>query len=124
MSFLFTLLNSMASPSMPTSVGWVVWFLLLAALIYSLYSQRTLQPAWGGSSWGEFIGLLILGLVANLFIGLHFSNGSALPMPGVPSALSPGSAMMLFSAVPWMLAGGFLGPVGAAVIALAGGILR
>lgn len=124
MSFLFTLLNSMAFPSMPTPVGWIVWFLLFGLLVYSLYYWRALQPAWNGSSWAEFIGLLILGLVANLFIGLRFSNGSALPMPGVPSALAPGSAMMLFSAVPWMLAGGFLGPIGAAMVALAVGILR
>jgi PAS domain S-box-containing protein len=93
-------------------------------LVYSLYYWRTLQPAWKGSSWGIFIVLLVLTPITSLFIGLRFTNSSALPIPGVPSTLSPGSALMLFSAVPWMLAGGFLGPIGAAVVGLLAGALR
>ena len=124
MSFIFTLLTSMAFPSMPTPVGWVVWLCLLGVLIYSLYYWRTIQPAWKGSSWGIFIVLLVLTPITSLFIGLRFSSGSALPIPGVPSTLSPGSALMLFSAVPWMLAGGLLGPIGAAVVGLLAGALR
>jgi signal transduction histidine kinase/HAMP domain-containing protein len=124
MSFIFTLLTSMAFPSMPTPVGWVVWMCLLGVLVYSLYYWRTLQPAWKGSSWGILIVLLVLTPLTSLFIGLRFPNGSALPIPGVPSTLSPGSALMLFSAVPWMLAGGFLGPIGAAVVGLLSGALR
>ena len=124
MSFIFTLLSSMAFPSMPTPVGWVVWLCLLGVLVYSLYYWRTLQPAWKGSSWGIFIVLLVLTPITSLFIGLRFSNGSALPIPGVPSTLSPGSALMIFSAIPWILAGGFLGPIGAAVVGLLAGALR
>ncbi|MCJ7433734.1 MAG: cache domain-containing protein, partial [Anaerolineales bacterium] len=124
MSFIFTLLTSMAFPSMPTPVGWVVWFCLLGTLIYSLYYWRILQPAWKGSSWGIFIVLLVLTPITSLFIGLRFPSGSALPIPGVPSTLSPGSALMMFSAIPWMLAGGFLGPIGAAVVGLLSGALR
>jgi signal transduction histidine kinase/HAMP domain-containing protein len=124
MSFIFTLLTSMAFPSMPTPMGWVVWLCLLGVLIYSLYRWRTLQPAWNGSSWGIFIGLLVLTPIASLFIGVRFSTSSALPIPGVPSTLSPGSALMIFSAIPWTLAGGFLGPIGAAVVGLLGGALR
>jgi len=114
----------MAFPSLPTPVGWVVWLCLLGVLIYSLYYWRTLQPAWKGSSWGIFIVLLVLTPITSLFIGLRFSNGSALPIPGVPSTLSPGSALMIFSAIPWILAGGFLGPIGAAVVGLLAGALR
>ena len=32
--------------------------------------------------------------------------------------------MMLFSAIPWTLAGGFLGPLGAALLGLFAGLLR
>ncbi len=109
---------------MPTPVGWVVWLCLLGVLIYSLYHWRTLQPAWKGSSWGIFIVLLVLTPITSLFIGLRFPNSSALPIPGVPSALSPGSALMIFSAIPWMLAGGLLGPIGAAALGLLSGALR
>ena len=114
----------MAFPSIPTPVGWVVWLCLLGVLIYSLYHWRTLQLAWKGSSWGIFIVLLALTPLTSLFIGLRFPNGSALPSPGVPSTLSPGSALMIFSAIPWMLAGGLLGPIGAATVGLLSGALR
>jgi hypothetical protein len=49
--------------------------------------------------------------------------GAALSLPGIPAELS-GPALMLFSALPWMLAGGFLGPVAAAIIAFVVGVLR
>lgn len=124
MSFLFTLLTSMAFPSMPTPVGWVVWFLLLGSVFYSLYRWRGLGPKWKGSTWGILFGLLVMAVFTNLFIGVRLSNNSALPIPGVPSTLSPGSAMMLFGAVPWTLGGILLGPAGAALLGMVSGALR
>ena len=113
MDFLFTLLAGIAFPATPTLAGWVVWALLLGILVYALFLWREYQPKWKGREWGFFLAFLILIPLTSLFIGLRLTSASARPLPGVP-ADAPGSAMMIFSAIPWLLGGGLLGPVGGA----------
>ncbi|HUI87470.1 MAG TPA: ATP-binding protein [Anaerolineales bacterium] len=124
MSFIFTLLAGFPNLLLPTWLGWVVWLGLLGSTILLLIQWRGSQPAWTLGSWGLFAGLLILVPVTGLFVGVRLPAGSALPLPNFPADTSPGSAMMLFSAVPWTLAGGFLGPLAAASVGLLAGILR
>ena len=96
---------------------------LLGVLVYALFRWRVYQPAWKGREWGFFIFFLILIAITSLFIGLRLSSASARPLPGLP-ADAPGSALMIFSAIPWLLGGGLLGPVGAAVLGAFAGLLR
>ena len=124
MSFIFTLLAGFPNLLLPTLFGWVIWLGLLGLTVSLLIHWKGYQPPWAVRSWGLFIGLLILVPLTNLFIGVRLPAGSALPLPNFPADTSPGSAMMLFSAVPWTVAGGFLGPVAAALLGLFGGILR
>src|SRR5829696_752403 len=53
----------------------------------------------------------------------EISTGAGLPLPGLPEDPS-GSTMMIFSAIPWMLAGGLLGPFAAAGVGLLSGLVR
>ncbi|MBI5962644.1 MAG: PAS domain-containing protein [Chloroflexi bacterium] len=122
MSFLFTLLSGIPFPAAPTLTGWVVWVIFLGALVYALVSWRAYQPAWKKREWGFFIALLILVPAASLFIGIRLTSASARPLPGVP-ADAPGSALMIFSAIPWMVGGGLLGPLGAAVLGSFSGLI-
>jgi signal transduction histidine kinase len=122
MDFLSTLLASIAFPAPPTLAGWVVWLSLLGMLIYALFRWRTNQPAWTKREWGFFFAFLILTLLTSIFILRPFS-ASARPLPNLP-AHAPGSALMVFSAIPWLLGGGLLGPVGAAVLGAFAGLLR
>jgi len=123
MSFFFTLLSSLPFPAGPTPLGWLVWFLLLGGVIYSLWGWGQYQPRWERRRWLLFLGLLVITPFTALFIGVRFSLGATLPLPGLP-AEPPGTAMMLFSGLPWMLAGGFLGPLAAAVLGALTGLLR
>ncbi len=123
MKFLLTLLASIAFPAPPTLVGWFVWVFLLGMLAYALFRWRSYQPAWNGREWGIFFAFLILIPITNLFIGVRLTSALARPLPGLP-ADAPGSALMLFSAIPWLLAGGLLGPLGAAVLGAFAGLLR
>ncbi len=123
MDFIFTLLSGIAFLALPTLAGWVVWLFLLGSLIYALFRWRTYQPAWKGRERGFFIVFLILIVLASLFIGLRLSSASSRPPPGVP-ANAPGSALMIFSAIPLLLGGGLLGPMGAAVLGALAGLLR
>lgn len=125
MEFLFTLLAGIAFPAPPTFAGWFVWVSLLGALVYALSrgGWRMHQPAWKGREWGFFFVFFILIPVTSLFIGLRLSSASARPLPGLP-ADAPGSALMIFSAIPWLLGGGLLGPLGASVLGAFAGLLR
>ncbi len=123
MNFIFTLLASIAFPAPPTLAGWFVWVSLLSVLIYALFHWKEYQPVWQGREWGLFFFFIILIPATNLFIGLRLSSVSTRPLPGLP-ADAPGSALMIFSAVPWLLGGGLLGPVGAALLGAFAGLLR
>ncbi len=124
MSFIFTLLAGFPYPILPTLAGWLVWLLLLSLVIFLLYRGRRSQSAWKAREWGIFVILLIAVPFASLFIGIQLPAGSALPLPNFPSDHAPGSSLMLFSAIPWMLAGGLLGPLGAALVGALAGLLR
>ena len=122
MDFLFTFLANIAFPASPTLAGWVVWLSLLGVLVYALFRLRAKQTEWTGREWGLFTLFLILTLLADLFIIRPFS-ASARPLPSLP-VNAPGSALMVFSAIPWLLGAGLLGPIGAAVLGAVAGLLR
>ena len=124
MSFIFTLLAGFPYPILPTLTGWIAWLLLLGLIIFLLYRWRRSQPRWKARDWGIFAGLIILTFFTSLFIGIQLPAGSALPLPNFPSDHAPGSSLMLFSAISWTLAGGLLGPLGAALVGALAGLLR
>jgi signal transduction histidine kinase len=123
MNFIVTLLAGIPFPAPPTLAGWFVWVTLLGVLVYALFRWRVYRPAWRGREWGFFFVFFILIPLTTLFIGLRLSSASARPLPGLP-ADAPGSALMVFSAIPWLLGGGLLGPTGAAVLGAFSGLLR
>lgn len=96
---------------------------MLAISGYALYHWRSYQPEWKGREWGIFFAFFLLIPFANLFIGLRLTSISARPLPGLP-ADAPGSALMIFSALPWILGGGLLGPLGGAALGAFAGLLR
>ena len=123
MQFLASLLTNLAYLNPISIAGWLVWFGLAGLLIYFLLSWRTFNHASNPRAWGIFLALLLATPIAVLFLGLEFPTGSALPIPGLPEE-PPGSTLMIFSALPWTLAGGLLGPFGGAGLGMLSGLLR
>jgi PAS domain S-box-containing protein len=120
--------NSRPSFGLPLTASGLLLFLLeilIVVLIVLLNGeQRTLlakarywirQPVF-------LLLLLSAPLAAQLFV-LRFPAPSFLVMPGVPTAVR-GPVFSLFGALPWMLAGGLLGEIPAAAIALMAGLAR
>lgn len=102
--------------------GWL-GLLILAGLValLALHWKRYNKPV-SQTNLLLFGGLLIAGAATALLVGIRLPAGQALPRPGIPE--DPGGAVaMVFSAIPWMLAGGLLGPFSAAVIGLLSGLL-
>lgn len=120
MEFIVTLLAGIPFPAQPTLLGWFVWVLLLAILIYVLARFKTSQI---NIHWGLFILLFVLIPATSLFFGLRLNSASARPLPGLPADAS-GFALMFFSAIPWLLGGGMLSPLFAAVLGAFAGLLR
>lgn len=123
MDFIFTLLAGIAFPAPPTLAGMFVWAALLGVLLYLLYRRRSYQPVWRGREWGIFLAFFVLIPITTLFIGVRLTSASARPFPGLPADV-PGSALMVFSAIPLLLGGGLLGPIGAAALGAFAGLLR
>src|SRR5687768_3325822 len=123
MQFLATLLTNFAYLNPIPLAGWLVWLGLAGLLAFALQNWRRYQPKWNRRAWLILTALIIITPFAALFFGLEFSAGSALPVPGLPDD-PPGSIMMIFSAIPWTLAGGLLGPFAATGIGMLSGLIR
>jgi PAS domain S-box-containing protein len=123
MQLIATLLDNLAYLNPISLAGWMVWLGLAGLLVVSLIGWRRYQPQWNPNQRGMLFTLILAAPVAALFFGLKFPAGGALPLPGMP-ADPPGSTMMIFSAIPWTLAGGLLGPVAAAGIGMLSGLVR
>ena len=123
MQFLASLFSNLAYLNPIPLAGWLVWLGLAGLLGVALFNWRTYQLKLDTRAWGIFAGLALSTFITTFFIGLEFSSGSALPVPGLPQK-APGSTLMLFSAIPWTLAGGLLGPFAAAALGILSGLLR
>jgi signal transduction histidine kinase/HAMP domain-containing protein len=123
MDYLFPLFSDRPFPYPPQGIlGWIVWVLWWVVLIYLIRRWHVYDsPLKGGKRWLLF-GLLVAQLIFSLTFGIRIPAWGALALPELP--LGPrGPILMLFSAVPWFLAAGFLGPFYAAIVAVIPGIL-
>ena len=123
MQFLDTLLDHLAYLNPIPLAGWLVWLGLAGLLGIALFNWRKYHIAWNRRATLILVALIIATPFATLFFGLEFSVVSTLPVPGLPEE-SAGSTMMIFSGIPWILAGGLLGPFAAAGLGLLSGLLR
>lgn len=121
---IFSLFQGMLlSPLWPTLMGWLWWLVLLSLLGGLLSSWRVYQPVWDFRAWGLVLVLSVFAVFATNFFGLRLPAGDALPPPGIPQE-PRGPTLMFLSALPWMLAGGLLGPLAAALVGFASGLVR
>ncbi|MGB8984174.1 MAG: ATP-binding protein [Anaerolineales bacterium] len=121
MQLVPTLLTHLAYLNPIPLAGWLVWLGLAGLLGVALFNWRKYQIEWNARATWTLAALAALTIAAALVLGVRFP--SAMPAPGRPEE-SAGSTMMIFSAVPWTLAGGLLGPVGAAALGLLSGLVR
>ncbi len=123
MSIIISLFRELPFLIMPSELlGWSGLFVLSAALVFVLYRYRNLQKPWNKVSSILFISLVIAVPITSLFLGVQLSDWNSQPLPG--GLLEPQSLfIMLFSAIPWVLAAGLLGPLPATILAIGSGII-
>jgi PAS domain S-box-containing protein len=104
-------------------LGWLAWLALLGLIIYLVWLLRGYHPVkWQNRQWSMLFILFVLVPFTSLFVVLRLPAGEALPPPGKPIDPS-GSALVLFAALPWVLAAGLLGPAPAAFLGGFSGLL-
>ena len=121
--FILSLLDQVPYFVWPGSLsGGLGGLLAVGVLIVLLYRWRRYHVPLTGSRLGVLVILVVLVPVTSFFIGFRMPPGDALPPIVVP--IDPtGPALMVFSAVPWVLAAGFLGPLAGAMVAAFSGLL-
>ncbi len=123
MTPILTLLSNPPFPDLfKTLTGWVGWFLLLGLAVGAAVYWRGMQKH-GRPRTGLLILFLALVPLTNLFLGIRLFSNAALPPTGIPAG-PHNPAWMIFSALPWMLAAGFLGPVDALLVGAFTGLTR
>ncbi len=102
-----TLLNTSPFVDLPFHlIGWLGWFSLAAILYFGI--RKKLQISNSKKFWILFCVLLVFGILAPLLFGIKLPWQSTLPLPNITrDTTSP--VIMIFSAIPWMLAAGMLG---------------
>lgn len=127
MSIIITLLSSPGYINLPQDM-WakiltgLVWLFILGVEARLLMGRWNSARRWGKRSWGLWMILAIAVPLTSLCIGVRLPQTAALPSPVVPISVQ-GSAVMIFSFLPWMLAGGLFGASSAALLAGFSGLL-
>lgn len=124
MRILFTLLSQAPYIEFPHgTVGWFGWLCLLGVVGFFLMKWQVYNRHMGRRERGIFILLAIFVPLTSLFIGLRLSGAQGLTPPELPKDPT-GQLILLFSAIPWLLAGGLLGPLPAASLAIFSGLIQ
>ena len=123
MEFLATLISESVYFDQLTYVsGWLGWVALLVLVLGLNWYGQEFHVRWTSRRIILLAALFLFIPIATLLIGIRLPVGDAAPVPGRP--IEPrGPAMMLFAAIPWMLAAGLLGPASAAGLGALGGAL-
>lgn len=123
MTFISSLLQSRPYLLLPSQLtGWVSLVIFLLILVY--FTFRMWQAENRSISRQEKIFILFLALLVpltSLFLGVRLpTQESVLNSSG--NSLGTSTSVMLFSALPWILAGGMVHPVAAVILAVLSGL--
>lgn len=123
MSLIVTLFSEIPFILLPSDwIGWLGLLVWIGVIGVSLWRWRGYHKKFDQTKWGILLGLLIITPITSLVLGIRLPAWNPYPPPGI--TLEPvGPALMFFSALPWILAAGFLGPAPAAGVGILSGLL-
>jgi signal transduction histidine kinase/HAMP domain-containing protein len=122
MNFIPTIFEGHVFISNPGWTGWIVFTLLTGLVVFLLIQWQGFNRRVTKSRRLLLAALLVLVPITSLFAGVQYTFEFPSPLQlRIEDSLGP--TAMLFSAVPWILAGGFFGPGLGAGLALLSGIL-
>ena len=123
MSLVTNLFQEQPFIILPTSfqgrLGLILWVLILAFMILR---YRGYQRPWSKTQAMILMSLVFSVPITNFFLGIQLDNINNQPFPG-GLLETRGLYVMFFSALPWVLAGGLLGPLPAALLGIGSGTI-
>ncbi len=118
-----TLLGNPLRINQPQEViGWVAWLALCGFLTFLVISWRKFNRHWTHLQGGIFVVLFVLLLITNLFLVIRIPAVWEIIAPTRAANLDQ-TAIMVFAAVPWVLAAGLLGVFPATGLGLLSGLM-
>lgn len=123
MSLIITLFSEIPFILLPSDwIGWLGFFIWIGVIGVLLWRWRSLHKKFDQNKWIILAGLIVITPICSLFLGIRLPSWNPYPPPGI--TLEPiGPVLMFFSALPWVLAAGLLGPAPAAGVAALSGII-
>ncbi|MDX1662240.1 MAG: ATP-binding protein [Candidatus Promineifilaceae bacterium] len=110
-----------ALPQRP-SLGYALLALYALAFLYVLYRERHALRALSRNQWLAVFFLSLLGLTVSHLFPISLTFESQLPPPAMTQ--NPETALAPFAAIPLLLAGAVINPVGALLVGLFSGLGR
>lgn len=103
-------------------IGWVGFIFLFSLILWLAWKWRRFNTAFEVRQRLMLAAFLLLALITSLLLGVRLAGLQTTPPPGIP--VEPTAPLvMLFAALPFMLAGGILGPAAAGLVGLISGSL-
>ncbi len=123
MSLIVSLFSEIPFIILPSDwFGWLGLLLWVGAIGGLLWRLRRYHKKFDQTKWLILAGLVVITPITSLVLGVRLPSWNPYPPPGL--TLEPvGPALMLFSALPWVLAAGLLGPAPAAGVAALSGLI-
>ncbi|MDD5466400.1 MAG: ATP-binding protein [Anaerolineales bacterium] len=127
MTILLTLLTDAPYLVFPKEawgkVTYAVSILIFVGVITRLLRTWRVYDRKDEISYRLFVILLFITPLTSMFFGIRLPLASGLPPPGLPIG-SSSPAVMVFANLPWVIAGGILGPLAAVGLGFMSGLLR
>ena len=122
MQFILGLFSQQPYFIMPTSLwGWLGWASMILVVILALWTWYENPVEVVRRRWWLLLALVLAVPLASTSIGIRLPV-DVRPLPGVPVE-SGAPAIMVFAAIPWVLAAGLLGPAPAVLIGALSGLV-
>jgi PAS domain S-box-containing protein len=119
----FTLLGNPFYIDLPQElIGWVGWLILFSVVVLLQFRLKRLNKRWSRLNGGIFVGLLFLTILTSILFVIRFPAGEVLAPQGQSVELGE-LAIVVFAALPWVLAAGLLGVFPAAIMGLLSGAI-
>lgn len=123
MRFIDQIFNAPGYFDLPQGIyGWLVFVLMIILNLYLAVRWRQLNQPMNRMRMLILVALAFSTVVTSLVIGMHIPTADNMPVPG-KTLLTSGATLMFFSALPWCLAAGFLGPLWTGALAGFSGLL-
>jgi len=123
MQFIFSLFTSYPFIEPPKDIfAWIGLSTLSVVFLIGVFASRREKAGFSSRRWLYLVLIIVFTCLSTLFIGFRFPAQNSSPLFQFTVIYHP-TAVMVFSAIPIVLAGAFFGPITAGIMGATSGLL-